>query len=295
MTPEEIAEVLALANSGPNTGRFPKSGYKGISETNNPKYKDRPWRVSYKGKDIGYFSQLEDAKACYAEAYVASRPVEHNMSRSTDLDANLEQPLKDKRMNSRVANSRPGPLPLVLKRKNPLLDVTHPDFGKLVEERVNSQFRAEKKRLERASQVLAPITSIYAGVTWAPRQRQWRAKYNTKVIGYYTTEVKAAEAYAEVRKASLEANLPRSGYRGVSWHAPSRKWVAQRQGKSLGYYADAYEAHLAYIEAGELTWTKRRLAFDTETMARQELARAVQLNESSITRENSPEEEEWGS
>ena len=48
----------------------------------------------------------------------------------------------------------------------------------------------------------------------------------------------------------------KSGYKGVSWHAVGRKWLAQvkadKQNHYLGLFDDPVQAHAAYVEASRV-------------------------------------------
>lgn len=60
---------------------------------------------------------------------------------------------------------------------------------------------------------------------------------------------------AENGRNSKRKKHNKSGFKGVSWHTPTRKWVAQimfnKQYKYLGLYLTPEEAHQAYVEAAK--------------------------------------------
>jgi hypothetical protein len=84
--------------------------------------------------------------------------------------------------------------------------------------------------------------------------------------------LRRSSATANGAKRRLNRNN-RSGYRGVSWYAPLRKWRAEINGRPrhmhLGYFATAEEAARVWDEAAEARWGEAaRLNFPREPARR---------------------------
>jgi hypothetical protein len=103
-------------------------------------------------------------------------------------------------------------------------------------------------------------TSQYNGVSWATRDSKWRACLDhggkQEQLGDFATEEKAKARYdARCLEVGLDPDKRQaSGFRGVSWHKPLGKWLAQitvdRKKENLGYFeptpAGEVGAALAY-------------------------------------------------
>ena len=105
--------------------------------------------------------------------------------------------------------------------------------------------------------------SQYVGVSWNKRNKKWvaRMRINGKLkhLGYFTCELEASEAYQKTLKDyELDGTMPEtpirsSQYKGVSWHKPNKKWLAQifinGKHKYLGTFKCELEASEAYQKA----------------------------------------------
>ena len=100
------------------------------------------------------------------------------------------------------------------------------------------------------------------GVMWRREFGKWavRPTYNKTVynLGEYENEAEAIEVLLEFRKThpAVSREVPKSGYKGVSWNSKQLKWKAQpcHSGKQyfLGYFKDKEDA-IAAIETFKLT------------------------------------------
>lgn len=130
--------------------------------------------------------------------------------------------------------------------------------------------------------------SAYAGVSYMPQKKQWKAVFRSKTVGYSKTEQGAAALYAEERAKWL--SVPVSGHKGVYFHPTIQKWYSMRNvnGKRvfLGYHEKKEAAIKAYHDAhNALHWKVKRQEYDMQEIMRQELLRTIKQNEANIIKE----------
>jgi len=103
-------------------------------------------------------------------------------------------------------------------------------------------------------------SSQVAGVSWFPRDGNWRARHwvNGKHIhlGHHATEEAAALAVHEYAKDHGVGAVNRRGvrtsrFRGVTWDKCGGKWKAACKGKTVGRYATEEAAARAYSKEAE--------------------------------------------
>lgn len=125
-------------------------------------------------------------------------------------------------------------------------------------------------------------TSGYKGVTWNARRGMWKAQIHVagkcRGLGYFVDPKGAAQAYnaasvvafgefacinegvscLQIAPNSLLRSDNSSGYKGVSWHAKRRRWIASIKvsgvGRQLGVFTDPWEAAQAYNVAARAIW-----------------------------------------
>jgi Flp pilus assembly pilin Flp len=135
-----------------------------------------------------------------------------------------------------------------------------------------------------ASPAPQQVSSLFRGVSWDARSRNWRVQIavqgERKHLGGFDDEEAAARAYdvAAIEHGLLDklnfdrpsaSSAPQrkfSRFRGVCWAMKTNKWKAQAtvQGvnNNIGYYDDEVEAARAYDEAAIACGRVNRLNFD---------------------------------
>ena len=151
-----------------------------------------------------------------------------------------------------------------VKRNNPNKNIDHIDNNKLNNRIDNLQYILIRDNVAKGA-MQHKKTSKYTGVFWDKKSKKWKShitfKGKRKSLGYYDSEIDAAQTYQEARAEIVQTGKlseywsPKfsSKYNGVYWRKDNSKWVAQirfnKKQKYLGSFPTEEEAHQAYQEA----------------------------------------------